>query len=111
MREVGVRAFTNEAVGINSFELVDPHGRDLPAFEAGAHIDVEIPGMPDRSVRQYSLCNDPRERMRYVIAVQREDKGRGGSKAMHQLVLAGDSILVSDPRNHFPLHGTHGDIY
>jgi ferredoxin-NADP reductase len=104
MREVRVRAIANEAVGINSFELVDPHGRDLPAFEAGAHIDVEIPGMPDRSVRQYSLCNDPRERMRYVIAVQREDKGRGGSKAMHQLVLAGDSILVSDPRNHFPLH-------
>ena len=41
MWEVRVRAIANEAVGINSFELVDPHGRDLPAFEAGAHIDVE----------------------------------------------------------------------
>jgi vanillate O-demethylase ferredoxin subunit len=100
MFEVRVRAIVNEAVRINTFELVDPQGRELPRFEAGAHIDVMVPG---NAVRQYSLCNDPRERMRYLIGVLREDNGRGGSKAMHNVVRAGDSILVSTPHNHFAL--------
>ena len=55
---------TVEADGICSFELVDPHGAALPAFEAGAHIDVHLPGL----IRQYSLSNDPRETHRYRIA-------------------------------------------
>lgn len=100
MLEVKVRAVVNEALGINSFELIDPHGRELPPFEAGAHIDVMV---PDHAMRQYSLCNSPEERMRYVIAVLREEKGRGGSKAMHDLVHAGDLIDVSKPRSNFRL--------
>jgi vanillate O-demethylase ferredoxin subunit len=100
MLEVRVRAIVNEALRINTFELVDPLGRELPRFEAGAHIDVLV---PSHSMRQYSLCNDPRERMRYLIGVLRLDNGRGGSKAMHNVVRAGDSILVSSPRIHFAL--------
>jgi vanillate monooxygenase ferredoxin subunit len=61
-----VVAKTKEADDIASFELVDPTGEPLPRFTAGAHIDVEI--APDL-VRQYSLCNDPRERHRYLIGV------------------------------------------
>lgn len=100
MLEVKVRSIMNEAVGINCFELVDPHGGELPPFEAGAHIDVMIPG---NFVRQYSLCNDPRERFRYVIGVLKQDDGRGGSKALHTNVRAGDLINISRPRNNFPL--------
>jgi len=100
MFEVRVRAIVNEALRINTFELVDPHGRELPPFEAGSHIDVTVPGTP---MRQYSLCNDPRERMRYLIAVLRLDDGRGGSKAMHNAVRAGDVIEISSPHNHFAL--------
>lgn len=99
-REVQVRAIVLEAEGIASFELRDPRGESLPAFTAGAHIDVHIkPGC----VRQYSLCNDPRERHRYVIAVQREDHGRGGSRAMHEEVRIGSVLTIAGPRNHFPL--------
>jgi vanillate O-demethylase ferredoxin subunit len=95
-----VRQIRFEGVGINSYELVDPVGRDLPAFEAGAHIDVHLaPGI----IRQYSLCNDPAERHRYVIGVLRDEKGRGGSKALHERLQVQQLVKVSAPRNNFPL--------
>ena len=91
---------TAEAENVQSFELVDPAGRSLPRFTAGAHLDVHVPG---GKVRQYSLCNSPAERHRYLIAVLRTDPTRGGSKAMHEQVNEGDLIEVSAPKNHFPL--------
>src|SRR5574338_169193 len=77
-----VRAIRHETPDIASFELVDPEGRELPPFTAGAHIDVRI---ADRIQRQYSLCNDPSERHRYEIAVLKEPNGRGGSVGMHAI--------------------------
>ncbi len=98
--QLRVRSITYEAAGINAYELVDPSGAALPPFTAGAHIDVHPPG---NFIRQYSLCNDPRERHRYVIGVLNVGGGRGGSKAMHEDVHAGDLLTVSIPRNNFPL--------
>ncbi|GAB3626199.1 PDR/VanB family oxidoreductase [Pandoraea terrae] len=89
-----------EAEGIVSFELASPDGRELPAFDAGAHIDVHVPG---GLVRQYSLCNAPHERSRYRIAVLREAQSRGGSAGMHDAVREGDEIRIGVPRNHFAL--------
>lgn len=95
-----LRQIRYEAKGINSYEFVSPDGRDLPAFTAGAHIDVHIePGL----IRQYSLCNDPRERHRYVIAVLNDPQGRGGSKRLHELFRVQETITLSVPRNHFEL--------
>ena len=89
-----------EAEGICSFELVADDGKALPAFTAGAHIDVHVgPGL----IRQYSLCNDPADTASYRIAVLREPASRGGSSAMHAQVKAGDRLTVSEPKNHFPL--------
>ena len=89
-----------ETADVQCLELVDPEGRELPPFSAGAHVDVEIePGL----VRQYSLCNDPRRRDHYQIAVLREEAGRGGSAALTGRVGAGDTLKVSEPRNHFAL--------
>lgn len=88
-----------EATGICTFELAHPKGAPLPSFSAGSHISVHIrPGL----IRQYSLCNDPRERHRYAIGVLRVDNSRGGSQAMHDLTQ-GTLIRISGPRNHFPL--------
>lgn len=94
---------TLDAEDICVFELADPKGRALPSFSAGSHIDVHIrPGL----TRQYSLCNDPRETHRYMLAVMREPQSRGGSRAMHDDLAEGDVIAVSRPKNHFPLaHG------
>jgi ferredoxin-NADP reductase len=100
MLELRVRSIVNEAIGVNAYELVAPDGELLPAFSAGSHIDVHIPG---GFVRQYSLCNDPRERHRYLIGVLNVSDGRGGSAALHAGVRAGDRIRVSMPRNHFQL--------
>jgi vanillate O-demethylase ferredoxin subunit len=87
------------AEGIRSYELVPSQGR-LPSFEAGAHIDVRV---RDGLVRQFSLCNRPGETHRYVIAVLREENGRGGSAAVHESFAAGLPVRISPPRNHFPL--------
>jgi ferredoxin-NADP reductase len=95
-----VRQIRFEAAGINSYELVDPAGEDLPPFSAGAHIDVHL---PNGVIRQYSLCNSPAERHRYVIAVLRDEKGRGGSKALHESLKVQDVATFSYPRNNFSL--------
>jgi vanillate O-demethylase ferredoxin subunit len=97
---VRVERKTQEALDICSFELVDTSGRPLPAFSAGSHIDVQLPG---GLTRQYSLCNDPQESHRYLIGVLKDPATRGGSKAMHEQVNVGDTLTISAPRNHFPL--------
>jgi vanillate O-demethylase ferredoxin subunit len=100
MISVQVLRKTQEATGIFSFELARADGAPLPAFSAGSHIDVQLPGGLSR---QYSLCNDATERHRYRIAVLRDPASRGGSIAMHETVRQGDTLLISEPRNHFPL--------
>ncbi|SNT38320.1 Oxidoreductase FAD-binding domain-containing protein, partial [Noviherbaspirillum humi] len=92
---------TKEAEDIYSFELASADGKPLPPFSAGSHIDVQV--RPDL-VRQYSLCNDPTESHRYLIAVLRDPNSRGGSVAVHDSINEGDTITISEPRNHFPLN-------
>jgi len=89
-----------EASGIRSFTLVDPAGGSLPPFTAGAHLLVDL---ENGLQRHYSLCNDPVETHRYVIAVLREPNGRGGSSFMHDKVREGVELTVSEPRNNFAL--------
>lgn len=88
-----------EAHGICSLVL-EPVAGTLPAFSAGAHIDVHL---PNGLVRQYSLCNAPSEANRYVIAVLLDAASRGGSRAVHDQVPPGAELQISAPRNHFPL--------
>jgi len=87
------------ALDICAFELSAANGAALPAFSAGAHIDVH----PRQDlVRQYSLCNPQDATGRYLIGVLREPTSRGGSVAMHAL-QEGDEIEIGAPKNHFPL--------
>lgn len=97
---VRVAAKHAEASDICTFELVATHGKALPAFTAGAHIDVQV---RDGLVRQYSLANNPSEANRYVIGVLREPASRGGSIAMHDTITVGDVLRISSPKNHFTL--------
>ncbi|TWO72579.1 oxidoreductase [Caenimonas sedimenti] len=102
MAQIAVRVVrkAQEALDIASFELARPDGAPLPAFSAGSHIDVQVPG---GLTRQYSLCNDAGENHRYRIAVLRDAASRGGSAGMHDSLHEGDMLLISEPRNHFPL--------
>ncbi|WP_027532729.1 PDR/VanB family oxidoreductase [Bradyrhizobium sp. WSM3983] len=104
--DVRVKRIGYEADGINSYELNSPTGRDLNPFTAGGHIDVHL---PNGMVRSYSLVNDQRERHRYVIAINKDPAGRGGSRFLHDNLRAGDIVRVSRPRNNFALceHAEH----
>jgi len=95
-----VRAMTLESDGVLSVELVDPSGRELPAWEPGAHLDVHL---TEGLSRQYSLSGDPHDRSRYRFGVLREAAGRGGSAYVHEVLRPGDVVEVVGPRNHFRL--------
>ncbi|MGE7963678.1 PDR/VanB family oxidoreductase [Pseudomonas sp. NPDC089918] len=100
MIEVLVVSRNNEAQDICSYELASLDDQPLPTFSAGAHIDVHLPG---GLIRQYSLCNHPEERHRYLIGVLKDPTSRGGSLAMHEQIHPGTRLSISEPRNLFPL--------
>ncbi|MDW3204040.1 MAG: PDR/VanB family oxidoreductase [Alphaproteobacteria bacterium] len=84
-----IRSFTFEARDATPFATA----------RAGAHVDVHLPGGLQR---QYSLWQwDPEGRWGSV-AVKREDTGRGGSRAMHDLT-PGTELQLVGPRNNFTL--------
>ena len=97
-----LEAVRRQAEGIHAFELVRPEGGDLPEVQAGAHVDVHLPG---GLVRSYSLAGDPADRRRWTLGVLREKAGRGGSAALHDRVRVGDLLAVGQPRNAFALAG------
>ncbi|MGP5509494.1 PDR/VanB family oxidoreductase [Pseudomonas helleri] len=100
MIEVQVVSRKTEAHGICSYELARLDESPLPAFSAGSHIDVHL---PDGLIRQYSLCNHPDERHRYLIGVLKDPASRGGSQHLHEQINTGDRLQISEPRNLFPL--------
>lgn len=100
MIEVIVANKQVEAEGVCSFELARPDASPLPAFSAGAHIDVHL---GQGLIRQYSLCNSARETHRYQIAVLNEPASRGGSRHLHENIQEGHRLLISEPRNLFAL--------
>lgn len=88
------------AEGVARYEFAAEEGAELPAFEAGAHIDVVV---APEYFRQYSLAGDPADHTKYVVGVLQEKDGRGGSRLMHRIFEKGRRVFISPPRNHFPL--------
>ncbi|HEV7755697.1 MAG TPA: PDR/VanB family oxidoreductase [Mycobacteriales bacterium] len=97
--ELLIRTMRWESDGVVSLVLEDPDGGELPGWDAGAHLDLVLPGL----VRQYSLCGDPGDRHRYRIAVLLEPAGRGGSRHVHESLRPGRRVPVRGPRNRFAL--------
>jgi vanillate O-demethylase ferredoxin subunit len=89
-----------EAERVVSVLLGPMPGNSLPAFEAGAHIDLHL---ADGIVRPYSLANDPGEPDRYLLGILREEASRGGSAQIHDSVEVGTELTIGTPRNLFPL--------
>jgi len=84
---------------ISSLTIAATGGGVLPGWAAGAHAVFDVPG----STRAYSLVAFdvvPAAPESYRIAVQREDAGQGGSRAMHGLAV-GDDVLFEAPKNSF----------
>jgi vanillate O-demethylase ferredoxin subunit len=92
---------TYAATDINLYEFRLPDGAQLPAFTAGAHVDLHL---PNGLTRQYSLCNSQDGRDRYVVGVKKDAGSRGGSRCVHEQLRVGMTVPVGAPRNNFPLH-------
>jgi len=103
MMQLRIASVGDAADGIRTFELRPDDGAELPPFTAGAHVTVRA---PNGMLRKYSLCNDPNERERYVIAVKRDPNGQGGSLSMHDAAHEGMILPTSLPENAFPLVDT-----
>jgi vanillate O-demethylase ferredoxin subunit len=97
--ELEVANITAEARDVLLVELRSPEGSPLPAFEPGAHLEIDL---PNGLIRHYSLTNDARERDRYVVGVGRAANGRGGSEFIHQRLRCGARLKAS-LRNNFRL--------
>ena len=98
--QVLVRAMTLLAADTLAVELVPSDDVELPAFEAGAHVDLLLPNGIRRS---YSLCNRPTDRNRYVVGVKKANPSRGASSYIHDHLRVGQRIEITGPRNNFPL--------
>jgi vanillate O-demethylase ferredoxin subunit len=79
-----------------AFEILD--GR-FSGLEPGAHVDIHLGA---DLVRQYSIWSWSQDGRQINVAVKREDAGRGGSRAMHELET-GATVEIGGPRNHFKL--------
>ena len=99
-RAMVVTSATPIANGVLGIRLEGPDATPLPLWHPGAHLSVHLPNGFDR---QYSLCGDPADRHHYDIAVLRTTDSEGGSDWIHEHLVAGVSIEVSGPLNHFEL--------
>ncbi|MEO8262373.1 MAG: 2Fe-2S iron-sulfur cluster-binding protein [Pseudolysinimonas sp.] len=96
------------ADGVRALRLLPLGGGDLPRWEPGAHLTIEL---PTGQTRQYSLCGDPAVRSHYDIAVLRDSLSRGGSAWIHDGLRPGMTLQVWAPRNHFPLVAAHDYLF
>lgn len=88
-----------EGADLTRLVLADPQGRDLPAWSAGAHVDLIAGGFK----RKYSLCGNPQDLRSYQVVVQRQPQGRGGSVCLSDTLQAGSALQLSGPKNLFKL--------
>ena len=97
-----VRRSTEVGELIREIELTRPDNAPLPAFAAGAHILLTLPGGAENAYSLIDLTGDPGAPDSYVLGVRRDENGAGGSRFMHDL-QPGDQVTASNPKNHFPL--------
>jgi tetrachlorobenzoquinone reductase len=98
--EARIKAITYEADRVISLDLRPVTSGELPPFSAGAHIEVQLPNGIERS---YSIASPQCDNSRYLLAVQLEPESKGGSLFIHQSLRVGTVLMISPPRNHFPL--------
>jgi ferredoxin-NADP reductase len=98
--QLRVERIERAADKINFITLVDAGGAVLPAWDAGAHLELHL---PSGLRRQYSLCGDMGDRYSYTVAVLRVDDGRGGSIEIHDTGLVGRTLEIRGPINKFRL--------
>jgi ferredoxin-NADP reductase/predicted pyridoxine 5'-phosphate oxidase superfamily flavin-nucleotide-binding protein len=98
----GIRQLTPR---VRAYEFRETHGKDLPAIEAGSHLQIPVSLKNGKTVlRHYSICSNPKRRDIYEIAVLKDENGQGGSMAIHDTLQLGMQLNCRPAENHFPLH-------
>ncbi len=88
---VVVDALMAQGRGNLGVRLVAQDEKPLPAFEAGAHIDLHLDA---GLVRQYSIASPPHEREHYLLCIRKVRSSRGGSSYIHERLRVGDLLQV-----------------
>jgi len=103
IRTLRVARKLRESADVTSFELISRDGGDLPDFDAGQHLPIElrVDGFPEPVKRTYSLSNGPGEG-HYRISVKREPQGLA-SRVLHDVIEEGDFISSMPPAGDFVL--------
>ncbi|PVH28909.1 cytochrome P450/oxidoreductase [Pararhodobacter oceanensis] len=97
-RRVVISAVRHEAEKVLGLTIHGADGRSLPAWSAGAHVELCIGGFD----RKYSICGHSADGG-YRLAVLHEDAGRGGSAHIHAVARAGLPLRLRGPSNLFRL--------
>lgn len=90
---------------IQLYRLEQAQRQALPLVTPGSHL--KLPWLRDDGQldhRCYSICQASSDGEYYEIAVQRQDDGKGGSKAIHQQYQLGLQLGVERAGNYFSLH-------
>lgn len=92
-----------ESDDVTSFEFVAADGSDLPPFEPGQHLPIELPvgGRSEPVRRSYSLSNGPDDG-HYRISVKRHPHGLA-SRLLHDTLEAGALVAARPPAGDFVL--------
>lgn len=98
--DVVVRRVAPARGGILVIDLADPTGSPLPSFTPGAHVALRCG--PD-IVRHYSLCGPADAPAIYRLGIKVESQSRGGSAWVGDNAAPGARVVISTPRNNFPL--------
>ncbi|MET4580202.1 cytochrome P450/oxidoreductase [Ottowia thiooxydans] len=98
-RTVVVREKHAEGDGLCRIVVADAQGAALPAWTAGAHLDLIAGGFR----RKYSVCGLATDRSSLQVVVQREADGRGGSRHFCDTLAVGDLLQLAGPKNMFKL--------
>ncbi len=99
-RAVVVREKHPEGHDLWRLVLASANGQPLPAWSAGAHVDLIDGGFR----RKYSLCGPAHAADGSVqVVIQREAQGRGGSRHFCDSLQVGSVLQLSGPKNLFRL--------
>lgn len=103
IRSLRVVEKSPESADVTSFVLEARDGGELPDFEPGQHLPLEVavPGQNQRVLRTYSLSSAPNGRS-YRLSIKREPEGVV-SRFLHDETEPGDFLSARVPEGDFVL--------
>ncbi len=99
--DVVVESVREVAHSVKEFVLKQIDGKEVFDCSAGSHITIDLPLPKKLHKNTYSIIRRTSDKRGYVIAVLKNENGRGGSKWMHENVKVGDAYKISTPGNMF----------